>query len=103
MKTTPHLINLHDESLYLRGARDMLRTLLEKASEINFTGTPRPPGYKLYDKATADFLLQDREHLRRFLEGETLRFCSHERNPRGKLIRVQVCFETDYKKSPRDL
>lgn len=102
MKTTPHLINLHDESLYLNGARDMLMILLERA-EMNFTGTPRPPGYKLYDKAATDFLLQDREHLRRFLEGEHLRFFGHERDPRGKLIRVQVCFETDYKKSPRDL
>ena len=95
------MINLHEESLYLAGARDMLMKLKE-ACKVDFEwynydkSGAKPKEEKgsraIYNKCIMDFLLSDRENIRRFLQGDRMRCYDHKRNDKGKFIGVKVKF-----------
>ena len=94
------MINLHEESLYLLGAREMLLKLLERAklSFGCFNLNPKTKrddikSGKVYDKVILDFLLSDRENIRRYLQGDILEFYDHKYAKDGKFYDVKVKFK----------
>ena len=72
-------ISLSKESLYLQGARDMLMALMERG-KIDFgwynIDKSKPKEEKgsraIYNKCISDFLLSDRENVKRFLQGDRM-------------------------------
>ena len=74
-------ISLYEESLYLRGARDLM---LRIQGYCDWAGNVK--GKDIYNHAIENFLLSDRENMRRYLEGEVLYFYDHESNNKNKLI-----------------
>lgn len=95
-------INLSKESLYLQGARDMLMKLID-ICKIDFgwynLGESKHKEEKgsrsIYNKCISDFLLSDRENVRRFLQGDRILCYDHQRNKKGKFISVKVKYEDD--------
>ena len=85
-------INLHKESLYLQGARDLM---LRTQGCFDWFKHDRTKHKEVYNHAIENFLLSDRENMRKYLEGEMLRFYDHECDKKGRLIKVKVGFETD--------
>lgn len=47
----------------------------------------------IYNKGILDFLLSDRDNIRRFLQGDSMACYDHERDKKGKFISVKVRFE----------
>lgn len=94
------MINLHEESLYLLGAREMLLRLYE-TGRITFgvynlkkdTMKPDLKSAKVYDYAIYLFLLSDRENIRRYLQGDSLEFYDHKHAKDGKFYDVKVKFK----------
>lgn len=96
------MINLHEESLYISGAIDMFLRLMEHG-KIDFCcfNIDRSAGKvkeekgsrEVYNKCIKDFLLSDRDNIRRFLQGDTLEYFGHERDKCGKFIKVKVKFK----------
>lgn len=87
-------INLHEESLYLQGARYLM---LRLQGYIDWFKHDKVKDKEVYNHAIENFLLSDRENMRRYLEGEMLYFYDHEHNKKNRLIKVKVMFETDKK------
>lgn len=90
-------INLSKESLYPQGAMDMLMKLME-IGKIDFgwynLDKSKPKEEKgsrsIYNKCISDFLLSDRENVKRFLQGDRMLCYDHQRNKEGKFISVKV-------------
>lgn len=94
-------INLQQESLYLQGARDMLMMLLERGKidfgwyNIDRSKMKEEKGSRaIYNKCISNFLLSDRENIRRFLQGDRMFCYDHQRDKKGKFISVKVKYET---------
>lgn len=84
------LINLHQEALYLQGARDMLMSI-ERNGMMLSGGHPRDD--IIYCRALFDEILHNRESLVKFLQGTGWRYYDHQHkgnNPKNKLISVKV-------------
>ena len=81
--------NLHLESFYLQGARDLLLRLLEQGGCITYN---QGKDSKVYDKAVFDEILHNRESLVKFLEGSGWRYYDHQSDKKGKLVSVKVHF-----------
>lgn len=48
----------------------------------------------VYDKAILDFLLSDRQNVKRYLEGaNTILFYDHVKDKKGKLVSVKAKFK----------
>lgn len=47
----------------------------------------------VYNKSVFREILTERESLRKFLEGGGWRYSDHEKNKKGKLIKVKTIFE----------
>lgn len=85
--------NLHEESIYLKGARDLLLKLQEMNAIPQFISkSDRANGYQVYNKATLDEILYNRESLVKFLQGTGWRYYDHQSNKKGELISVKVEF-----------
>lgn len=87
-------ISLHEESLYLQGARDLM---LRMQGYFDWFKYDKVKYKDVYNHAIENFLLSDRENMRRYLEGEMLHFYDHEHDKKNKLIKVKVMFESDKK------
>lgn len=93
-------ISLSKESLYLQGARDMLMTLIERG-KIDFgwynidksKSKEEKSSRAIYNKCISDFLLSDRENVRRFLQGDRMLCYDHQRDKKGKFISVKVKYD----------
>lgn len=84
------LINLHQEALYLQGARDMLMSI-ERSGMMLSGGHTRDD--IIYCRALFDEILHNRESLVKFLQGTGWRYYDHQHkgnNPKNKLISVKV-------------
>lgn len=84
------LINLHQEALYLQGARDMLMSI-ERNGMMLSGGHTRDD--IIYCRALFDEILHNRESLVKFLQGTGWRYYDHQHkgnNPKNKLISVKV-------------
>lgn len=88
------MINLHEESLYLQGARDLM---LRMQGYFDWFKCNKVKYKEVYNHAIENFLLSDRENMRRYLEGDMLHFYDHEHDKKNKLIKVKVMFESDKK------
>ena len=88
------MISLHEESLYLQGARDLM---LRMQGYFDWFKYGKVKYKEVYNHAIENFLLSDRENMRRYLEGEMLHFYDHEHDKKNKLIKVKVMFESDKK------
>ena len=82
-------INLHEESFYLQGARDLLLRLLEQGGGITYN---LGKDDKIYSDAVFKAILYNRESLVKFLQGEGWRYYDHQNNKKGKLASVKVKF-----------
>ena len=86
--------NLTQESLYLSGARDML-LCLSLYAKISFGASSM--GAKdsaVYDKAILDFLLSDKQNVKRYLEGvDDILFYDHVNDKKGKPVSVKAKFK----------
>lgn len=84
------LINLHQEALYLQGARDMLMSI-ERSGMMLSGGHTRDD--IIYCRALFEEILHNRESLVKFLQGTGWRYYDHQHkgnNPKNKLISVKV-------------
>lgn len=95
-------ISLSKESLYLQGARDMLMMLIERGKidfgwyNIDRSKLKEEKGSRaIYNKCIQDFLLCDRDNIRRFLQGDRILCYDHQRDKKGKFISVKVKYEDD--------
>jgi len=93
-------ISLSKESLYLQGARDMLMTLMEIGKidfgwyNIDRSKLKEEKGSRaIYNKCIQDFLLCDRDNIRRFLQGDRMLCYDHQRDKKGKFISVKVKYD----------
>lgn len=84
------IINLHEESLYLQGARDMLLAL-EQTKGMPQWHKEKDGG--VYNESVFREILTERESLRKFLKYRSWRYTDHEKNKKGKLIKVKTIFE----------
>ena len=82
-------ISLHEESLYLQGARALLLRIEEQGGCITFI---QGKDSKVYDKAVFDEILHNRESLVKFLQGTGWRYYDHQSDKKGKLVSVKVKF-----------
>lgn len=86
-------INLHEESIYLKGARDLLLRLQEMNAIPQFISKNDSAKYpQVYNKATFDEILYNRESLVKFLQGTGWRYYDHQSNKKGKLVSVKIEF-----------
>lgn len=85
-------LNLHEESLYLQGARDMLLRIQDCQGEITIT---RGREGKIYNDAIFKEVLYNRESLVKFLQGTGWSYKDHQQNKKGKLVSVKVEFNKD--------
>lgn len=89
MTSKQGFINLHEEALYLQGARDLLLRFEEMGLYINF-GCGKDD--KTYSNAVLTEILNNRESLNHFLKGSGWRYTEHQRDKKNKLISVKVEF-----------
>lgn len=86
--------NLHEESIYLKGARDLLLRLQEMNAIPQFISKNDTAKYSnVYNKATLDEILYNRESLVKFLQGTGWRYYDHQSNKKGKLVSVKIEFD----------
>lgn len=95
-------MNLRQESLYLQGARNMLMRLIERGKidfgwyNIDKSKSKEEKGSRaIYNKCISDFLLSDRDNIRRFLQGDSMVCYDHQRDKKGKFISVKVKYDDD--------
>lgn len=85
--------NLHEESIYLKGAMDLLLRLQEMNAIPQFISKNDSAKYsQVYNKATLDEILYNRESLVKFLQGTGWRYYDHQSNKKGKLVSVKIEF-----------
>lgn len=82
-----NIINLHEEALYLQGARQLL-LMLEHQNAI-------PQWHKekdgaVYNQSIFRELLYNRDSLQKFLEGNGWTYSEHQKDKKGKLINVKT-------------
>lgn len=80
--------NLHLESFYLQGARDLLLRLLEQGGITYNQGKDD----KIYSNAVFKEILHNREILVKFLQGSGWLYYEHQRDKKEKLVSVKVEF-----------
>lgn len=83
------LINLHQEALYLQGARDLLLQLERMGCGIRIT-CERDKFANVYNTAVMQELINNRESLKKFLQGDGWRYYDHQKDKKNKLISVKV-------------
>lgn len=81
--------NLHLESFYLQGARDLLLRLQECGGGITFN---MGKDDKFYSNAVCKEILHNRESLVKFLQSTSWRYYDHQRDKKGKLVSVKIEF-----------
>ena len=86
------MINLHEESIYLRGARDLLLSIERSRGTITFK---QGKDSAIYDNAVFKEILENRESLVKFLQGSGWRYYDHQLNKKNKLVSVKVEFNKD--------
>lgn len=86
------MINLHQESLYLQGARDLLLQIERVGGMVAFHH-PIKKDDAIYNKAIFDEILHNRESLVKFMRGHNWRYYDHQRDKKNKLVKVKVEFE----------
>lgn len=87
-------ISLHEESIYLQGARQLLLAL-EHMNAIPQFEDKTTKDSQVYNKAVFNEILYNRESLVKFLQGTGWRYYDHQRDKKGKLISVKVEFNKD--------
>lgn len=86
------MISLHEESLYLQGARDLLLRLDDMKALPQFHTSRYTKQPDVYNRAVMREILHNRESLVRFLQGDGWRYCDHQTDKKGRLIGVKVVF-----------
>lgn len=86
------MISLHEESLYLQGARDLLLRLDDMKALPQFHTSRDTKQSDVYNRAVMREILHNRESLVRFLQGDGWRYCDHQTDKKGRLIGVKVVF-----------
>lgn len=86
------LLNLHEESIYLQGARDVLLIIEQGGGSIAYD---QVKDSKVYDKAVFDEILYNRESLVKFLQGVGWRYYDHQRDKKKRLVSVKVEFNKE--------
>ena len=90
------MLNLHEESIYLRGARDLLLRLQEMNAIPQFiTKRDCAKDCQVYNKAPFNEILYNRESLVKFLQGTGWRYYDHQSDKKGKLVSVKVKFNKE--------
>lgn len=84
------LLNLHEESIYLQGARDLLLRLESSGGSITWH---QGKDDKLYSDAVFREILYNRESLVKFLQGSGWRYYDHQRDKKKKLVSIKVKFD----------
>lgn len=83
------MISLHEESIYLQGARALLLAIENQRGCISMTNGKEGV---IYDKAVFKELLHNREFLLHFLEQGSWEYYDHERDKKNKLVKVKIKF-----------
>ena len=91
--------NLHLESFYLQGARDLLLRLLEQGGGITYN---QGKDDKIYSDAVFKEILYNRESLVKFLQGTGWRYYDHQRDKKGKLVSVKVEFNNEMQEENKE-
>lgn len=88
------MLNLHEESIYLQGARAVLLRLEQGGGVIHFDH-PIKKDSIIYNKAVFKEILENRESLIKFLQGNGWRYYDHQRDNKNRLVSVKVEFNKD--------
>lgn len=83
------MISLHEESLYLQGARDLLLRIEQMGGKVVFE---LGKDAKVYNEAVFKEILYNRESLVKFLQGAGWRYYDHQKDKKGKLVSVKIEF-----------
>ena len=81
--------SLHEESLYLRGAKAVVLRLTDNLDGITIE---KGKDGNVYNKAIIDEILHNRESLIKFLLGYGWQYYDHRRDKKNKLTSVKVKF-----------
>jgi len=92
MKYQKFMISLHEESIYLQGARNLL-LVLEHMNAIPQFEDRTTKDCQVYNKAAFKEILYNRESLVKFLQGAGWRYCEHQKDKKGELVSVKVEFD----------
>lgn len=87
--------NLHLESYYLQGARNMLLRILD-----DYRLSPKVKLSKdeaVYTKANIELALSSMENTRKYLENCEIRYYDWQKDKKGKLVSAKAMFITDDK------
>ena len=84
------MISLHQESIYLQGARALLLAIENQGGQI---AIEKGKEGAIYNKAIFEELLHNREFLLHFLEQGSWQYHDHERDKKNKLVKVKVKFD----------
>lgn len=87
------IINLHDESLYISGARQMLLTLLDNYKIVAKTKGDKDDA--IYTKAEIDLILSSMDSTKEFIYGGSrsgIHYYDHKRDKKGKLVSCKAKF-----------
>lgn len=85
-------LNLHEESIYLQGARDVLLRIEQGGGSIAYY---QGKDSKVYGKAVFDEILYNRESLVKFLQGVGWRYYDHQQDKGKRLVSVKVEFNKE--------
>lgn len=83
------MLNLHEESIYLQGARNVLLRIEQGGGYITYN---QGKDSKVYDKAVFNEILHNRESLVKFLHGIGWQYYDHQKDKKGHLKDVKVRF-----------
>ncbi len=84
--------NLHLESLYLQGAKEVLLRIQEQGGSVTYNQGKED---KVYSTAVFNEILHNRESLVKFLQGTGWRYYDHQRDKKNKLVSVKVEFNKE--------
>lgn len=85
-------VNLHLESIYLQGARDLLLRLEAMNAIPQFHSRTDTKDCQVYNKEILKEILYNRESLVKFLQGSGWRYYDHQSDKKGKLVGVKIEF-----------
>jgi hypothetical protein len=86
------MTSLHEESLYLQGARAVLLRLDEMNALPQFHTSKDTKQPDVYNRAVMREILHNRDSLVKFLQGGGWRYSDHQKDKKGRLIGVKVVF-----------
>lgn len=86
--------NLHEWSLKMQGAREMLEAIIASVKESGgkFCLDNAGRDSKVYHEAIVRLILSNLDNIGKFMQGRMIGYCNHQKDKKGKLISCDAYF-----------